>query len=230
MMFALRFKTLVSVLVISFASLSAQDALANVYFDAGTGTAAPPSTIANYDMTPFPDDTRSNGVSETGVASPLGGTVGFSNALNHVEIGSGWATWSHGYTGDVYIKGGASVTLTMPAGTGAFYMYVEPNNFSTFDFVATSDKSSTSGTLSIEGDSGATFVGFYADCGEVITQITITNTDGSAAGFAIGEFGIEINKNCVPAVSEWGMASVVLLLLTGLTIRFGALKLSRKAA
>ncbi len=33
----------------------------------------------------------------------------------------------------------------------------------------------------------------------------------------------------VPAVSEWGIASVVLLLLTGLTIKFGAL-ISRKAA
>ncbi len=33
----------------------------------------------------------------------------------------------------------------------------------------------------------------------------------------------------VPAVSEWGMASVVLLLLTGLTIKFGAMRF-RKAA
>ena len=34
----------------------------------------------------------------------------------------------------------------------------------------------------------------------------------------------------VPAVSAWGTASVVLLLLAGLTVRFGAMKLSRKAA
>ena len=33
----------------------------------------------------------------------------------------------------------------------------------------------------------------------------------------------------VPAVSEWGMAAVVLLLLVGLTIKFGALRF-RKAA
>ena len=33
----------------------------------------------------------------------------------------------------------------------------------------------------------------------------------------------------VPAVSEWGMASVVLLLIAGLTIKFGAIA-SRKAA
>ncbi len=33
----------------------------------------------------------------------------------------------------------------------------------------------------------------------------------------------------VPTVSEWGMASLVLVLLTGLGIKFGAMKLSRKA-
>ena len=32
-------------------------------------------------------------------ASPNGGSVGFSVPLTHNEIGNGWATWSHGYTG-----------------------------------------------------------------------------------------------------------------------------------
>ena len=53
--------------------------------------------------------------------------------------------------------------------------------------------------------------------------------DGKACDPAISD----VNNICppppVPTVSEYGMASVVLLLLTGLTIKFGAMRF-RKAA
>ncbi|MCH8047398.1 MAG: hypothetical protein IID44_27175 [Planctomycetes bacterium] len=154
------------------------------------GTGAPSSTLGAYTMTPFPDDTRPTFTDVTDVAAPnppVGGVVGFSIPLSHREIGAGLATWSHGYTGDVYYtKGATSVTLTRPANTGAFYLYAEPNQFATFEITAVS-ASGTSVMQSVAGASGASYFGFHStDPFDAIVSIEIV----SSTDFAIGEFGI----------------------------------------
>jgi hypothetical protein len=149
------------------------------------GTAAPPPMVGPYTMTKFGLDPQPLFTLVPSVASPLGGTVGFSPALDHRMIGSGWATWSHGYTGDVYYTGGAtSARLTMPALTGAFYLYAEPNPFSPYLITATA-QDGTSISQMVDGSGGACGYGFWA--ASLISTIDVA-CDG--ADFAVGEFGI----------------------------------------
>jgi hypothetical protein len=166
-------------------------ARAAIVFDGAPGTAAPPATLGPYTMTPFGADPQPLFTDVTSVASPLGGSVGFSPALNHRQIGAGWATWSHGYTGDVYYtNGGTSVTMTMPANTVAFYFYAEPNPFAVFNITATAQDGTTSGPIPVDGNAGATYFGFYATAPDTIASITVSST----VDFAVGEFGIAANS------------------------------------
>src|SRR5262245_7599632 len=68
------------------------------------GSAAPPASLGGMPMTPaIPDPAPLAGFPLVSFA-PLtaGKSVLFSTPISHRKIGSGWATWSHGYTGDVY--------------------------------------------------------------------------------------------------------------------------------
>jgi len=137
-------------------------------------------------MTPFPLDPQPNFTVVPSVASPLGGLVGFSPSLEHRIVGSGWATWSHGYTGDVYwTQGASSATLTLPALTGAFYLYAEPNPLGVYTITATA-QDGTFVTQNVQGNAGAAGYGFYGTGGSTIATITVT----SGIDFAVGEFGI----------------------------------------
>jgi hypothetical protein len=166
-----------------------------VGFDGSPGTNAPPATLGGYTMTPFGLDPQpvcpDAGSTVTGVTGPAG-TVGFTPALRHDRIGGCWATWSHGYTGDVYDTTAAAnptqVTLTLPVGTKAFYLYAEPNVFDLFDVTATAQDGTTSGPVQVQGNSGAKYFGFYGTGDAEIATITVTTTDTS--GLAVGEFGI----------------------------------------
>ncbi|MHC4702736.1 MAG: PEP-CTERM sorting domain-containing protein [Planctomycetota bacterium] len=152
------------------------------------GTGAPPGTLGPYTMTPFPDDPRPVFSMVSSVPSPLGGSVNFSFPLDLRTVGSGWATWSHGYTGDVYFSAQIpSVTLTMPAGTAAFYLYAEPNPFSIFTITATA-QDGTAVSQDVDGLGGAAGYGFYGTGGSLISSIQVDYADRS--GFAVGEFGI----------------------------------------
>jgi len=152
------------------------------------GTAAPPGVLGPYTMTPFPPDVQPTFSLVPSVASPLGGNVGFSIPLDHRTIGAGWATWSHGYTGDVYFSAQSpTVTLTMPAGTGAFYLYAEPNIFAQFTITATAQDGTVVSQL-VDGNAGAAGYGFYGTGGSQISSIQIDIR--SEGGFAVGEFGI----------------------------------------
>ena len=140
-------------------------------------------------MTPVP---YPGAPSCTGVMPPLpvpgGGGIGIAPVDPSSRcIGSGWASWSHGYTGDVYYTGGAtSQTLTLPSGTKAVYFYVEPNPFSVQNFEAIAQPCGVStGVFQADGSSGATYVGFYATGSNFIESITIN----CATDFAVGEFG-----------------------------------------
>lgn len=167
--------------------LGATTVSATITFDGSPGTAAPPSTLGGYSMTSFGDDTRSIPATVSSAPGP-NGDVSFSPSLTHYEVGSGWATWSHGYTGDVYM-GGTSVTMTMPSNTLAFYFYSEPNVFATFSITATADDGTTSGPISVQGHGGAKYFGFYATGGDKIASISVS-IPSTALGFAVGDFGI----------------------------------------
>lgn len=169
------------------------------------GTGAPPATLGPYTMTPFPLDSRPLYEWVTSVPSPdppVPGTVEFSISMSHRRIGSGWATWSHGYTGDVYFTGygPTSVTLTTPSLTGAFYLYAEPNPFQTWTITATA-QDGTSVSQDVAGYAGAAGYGFYATGGDSIASIQVDYAGGS--GFAIGEFGTALVP--VPGAVMLGM-------------------------
>src|SRR5690349_958485 len=78
---------------------------------AGTG-AGDPVHAAPLDVRPVFGD-----VSDVEIAP--GCVIRFDIPVSHRQIGFGWATWSHGYTGDVYYTNGAtSVMMTLDSPPG----------------------------------------------------------------------------------------------------------------
>jgi Bacterial Ig-like domain len=179
-----------------YLGVSAMPAMAASVVDTSPGTAAPPTTLGPYTMTPFAADSRPlfQGVSD--VPAPDGGTLQFDRSLDHYRIGNGWATWSHGYTGDVYSNfltaspARDQVVMTLPENTKAFYFYAEPNLRScTCNVTATASDGTTSGPIPVSGESGAQYFGFYTTDGSSLSTIRV-DAEAGALGFAIGEFGI----------------------------------------
>ena len=151
-----------------------------------TGTGAPPGTLGSYSISALPFDTTGVYADVTSAPGnpPLTGPLGFSTACSVRQIGMGWATWSHGYTGKVYYTNGAySVTIGLPSDTAAFLTYVEPNPFSWYDITVTA-QDGTSLTTYVTGSSGASGFGFYGTGGSTIDTLTIS----AATDFAFGEF------------------------------------------
>lgn len=168
------------------------------------GTGAPPAVLGGYSMTPFPNDVRPVVSNVNDVTSPLGGLLSFNIPLTHREVGNGWGSWSHGYTGDVYYSNGAtSIALTLPPNTGAFYFYAEPNPFNVFNITATANDG-TFLTIPVNGSAGAAGWGFYTT-GGALTSITVS----SNVDFAIGEFGIAAAAVPEPAtMAVFGLMAV----------------------
>jgi hypothetical protein len=233
-------------------------------FYSALGTSAPPTLIAGiYSMTPFGADSWATfGGNVTSVAAPavVGGNLVFSSALSHRQVGNStpsksWdqsgvpTTWGNSYFNDVYFQsagtnGVFSVTLTMPANTGAFYFYAQPaTTTSTLTFSTT--VSSTNGTDNVsmtesgasnpnalKGEAVARGYEIYASANTSIGSITITvNKNGfvSTGGFAIGEFGIAQdppNVETGPIAPE--PASLTLLSLSGIGLGAGYVWRRRK--
>jgi hypothetical protein len=153
------------------------------------GPDAPPATLGGYDMIPFPPDPQpvSPFQDVTTVEGPTGDLT-FNPNVSHRRIGEGWATWSHGYTGDVYYSAGAPTTITLPPDTGAFIVFAEPGPFGLFPMTATAQDGTVISQL-VEGQAGASGFGFYSTEGSPLTSVEI-ELFGISAGFGIGEFSI----------------------------------------
>jgi hypothetical protein len=139
-------------------------------------------------MTGFGADSRPVLESVSSVVDPAG-AIGFSPPLTHRQVPFTWATWSHGYTGDVYsTEDELSVEITLPVGTEAFVFYAEPNTFQSFTVEAIAQDGTSSEPIDIQGNSGARYFGFYGTSGKTVASIEISASD--PLGFAIGEFQI----------------------------------------
>lgn len=166
---------------------------------ANLGTNTPPASVGSHTLTPFDQAVQAAIPNFTNVSvipgSPIGGDLTINPTSNKRTIGSGWATWSHGYTGVVYYNnGGTQATLTLPANTKAFYFYVESDAFGTYDFTAISNSGVSSGAVAVTGNAGANGFAFYSTAGESISSITVSVAGTS--GFAVGEFGISGGTTC----------------------------------
>lgn len=159
-----------------------------VVFDGSPGTGPPPPTLGSYPMTSFGPDPQPEGEVVSSVEDPAG-TVEFWPPATHLLVPSSWATWSHEYTGDVYMhEGESTLELTLPPGTKAFSFYAEPDAFQTFTVEAIAQDGTSSGQIDVEGYAGAKYFGFYGTPGNDVASIQISAADPS--GFAIGEFQI----------------------------------------
>lgn len=161
-----------------------------IAFTDAPGTDPPPHHLGKFKVKQF-GAPCTQGDTESGISGPTG-NIALSVDTECEQIGDGWATWSNGYDGQVYwqnsdVGGSTTLTLTLPAGTRAFYFYAEPDQFEVFDLQATAQNGTTSGPLQVFGNSGAQYFGFYSNGkGLNIKKITISCDDD----FAIGEFGI----------------------------------------
>jgi len=155
------------------------------------GMPAPAPTLGPYDMTPFPLDGRPTFTDVDFVPSPLGGELEFSVPLSHRRIGEGFADWSHGYRGDVYLALGDEVTLALPPDTFAFYFYGNHDHGASDYVTAEADDGTTIQQLIQGGGSGASYYGFYQDdpLGDPLRTIRVSITRDY---FAVGEFGIAV--------------------------------------
>ena len=134
--------------------------------------------------------------------APVIGTLHFLNPVEHDVVGSFWLTWSHGYMGDVYFNASNDLLMTLPDGTLAFALYVQPNIQAQYEFQVTAEF--TSVNLMIDGNSGARYVGFYTDDPmDYVNYVFVKQTTMLSDGFAVGEFGI----NVVPETQAWGLVA-----------------------
>ena len=183
-----------SILAITSVFAIASVANASVFaVDLGLGGATLPATfgLGPYTVEALPDDVRAvgyTGVMDAPGMPPLTGDITFGSEVLHAQVGTDWGTWASDRLPDVYFSDGATdLTITMPAMTGAFALWVEPNPFDFFDITVTAEDEEgdpTSLTLSVTGSAGANGFGFYATGGQTITEIQV----GSTVDFAIGEF------------------------------------------
>lgn len=183
-----------------FTGLSA--ALGAVFVDIAPGTAAPPGTLGGYLMGAFPADPSAEGTLTSSLTPPAtftgAGNLLFTTPAEHMTVGSFWDTWSHGYAGSVYFNEDHDLLMALPTDTLAFYLYIQPNLKSSFEFMV--DSSGTTATLDIDGAGGARYVGFYTDdAWDPLQFLYVRQTTMDSDGFAVGEFGI----NVIPEPGAW---------------------------
>jgi len=172
------------------------------------GAATPPNVLGGYSMRSLPTIDPFNAQFATVCGLDV---IQWTGCASLRKVGSGWASWSHGYTGDVYFCStgcpGDIWTVNLPANTNAFSFDVESNNFNPtapatgFTFIvdatgANAPGATTAVTIAPNRISSARYVGFYSKApgrASLIQSLKITCL-GNCGGFAIGEFKINQAK------------------------------------
>lgn len=184
------------------------------------GTAAPPSPPASLGGIPvqaFDQAAQAaipNATLVTAIpGSPYAPGLTTDIPVQKLTIGSGWATWSHGYTGPVFFAVGSSaLTMTLPVYASAFYFYAEPNPFANVNFTVQTESGATYGPYVINGNAGARGTGIWGTDGEKIKSVTVF-TDGP--DFSVAEFGMGIlaaTDITIPTLSPLGFTALALAL------------------
>jgi hypothetical protein len=170
------------------------------------GTGAPGPLIGPYARMAYPADPTPVFGDVTSVSDGMGGGISFSQGMSHRRIGSGWGSWSHGYTGDVYYTNGtAAVNMTLTTPQPGFQFFIEPNPFGVWNMTVTTTGSKgevQSATAGVEGLSGAAGFNCFCDPGSLVTSVSIQG----ATDFAVGEFA-----KGVPEPSTLGLLSLGLI-------------------
>jgi hypothetical protein len=201
---------------VTFAHTTAANAAIVALNDSNSWVSPGTNTLTNlgFNMVTVPDPGLAVYTNVTTLSSPLGNLT-FTPSVNYRKIGSGWLTWSNGYTGEVYSSDGAtSIEIDLPASIAAFDLYVEPDPVAIFDITVTAqDGTTTSLTQAVNGNAGAKYFGFYGTGGDLIDKITVS----SSQGFAVGQ--LRLGAKPVPEP-----ASVLGLLTIGVLGAGSALK------
>jgi hypothetical protein len=193
------------------------------------GTSAPPGQVGPWLVTPFDLTAQESVLDFTSVTtipgSPVPGFLTVTPAATKLTVPFTWGTWSHGYAGPVFYESATSATMQLPPLTKAFYFYVEPNSFNTFEITATTDDGTTSGPIFVSGFFGANGYAFFSPAVQSIVTVTVV-TDPDAGGLALGEFGINASPSPpVPVASQAGLT-----LLAGTLFVIGFVILRRRYA
>lgn len=121
-----------------------------------------------------------------------GTTLNFDTLVNKRTIGSGWATWSGGFTGDVFYTNGATSVNAGISNVSGFGLDMEPNPFADYLMSLTLSDGSVI-TQSVNGFGGADFFGWV---GSGVTSFNMS----SSVDFAFGRF-VEANNVPEPATT-----------------------------
>jgi len=153
-----------------------------------------------------PDGTVVNGVTLAD-----GTALTFGQSLQTATLGSGWSTWSGGYSGSVLVSysTGALTTETWSISpVSAFGMFLEPDPFGVYNITLST---SAGGLLTqgVDGNGGALFFGWI---GSGITGLTISSTVDFAAGdfFSSGAAPVP-EPSYLPCLLVLGAAAVLFL-------------------
>jgi hypothetical protein len=141
------------------------------------------------------------------------GTLNLNPAHQTRTVGISWATWSHGYQGEIFwTQGATSATLTMPNSNhqvSAFDCYIEPNPFSVNAFTVTGtafNGDTTTITVTADGASGASHFGIYTTDGCCLRTVTISG----AVDWAIGELRLgQCKPGCAVGPNSSGNPAIM---------------------
>lgn len=183
------------------------------FFTVAGGPGDHPLALGPYTLTAFTDNPPI-GTIRTSVASPLGGTLDFGQTLGSntpASIGQWSGTPANSYAGDVWLPSGVwtgSLTLTLPANTVAFSLYLEPLSFAAARSYTVTLQDGTSLTQTTQSNTtGAAQYGFYATGSDRITSLKIAEPGGNEV--IIGEFAIASAPADVSATPEPSSAALL---------------------
>lgn len=111
----------------------------------------------------------------------VGGTIDYPSSSIE-KIGSGWATWSGDYTGEVVWDASANSVTIDVSGLSAFGFEVEPDQYKA-EPITVKLSNGQKLTAQVQGQAGAQFFGYV---GGDVTSITISDAVGH--DFAFGDF------------------------------------------